>query len=149
MLAKVLNEDFYRAYRSRLSEFLNVPIDASDSDIREMINAGWSADRINAFCERGKVSPQQRAKIISTRTLNTRLTHGQTLTLDESDRLFRHAHIVALAEVLFGKEDKALSWLSKPKKRFSGKSPIAMLSTTQGALEVEELLLQLTEGIAF
>ncbi len=57
MLAEILNDDFHRAFRSRLSEFLNVPIDASDSDIHEMINAGFSADRINIFCELGKVPP--------------------------------------------------------------------------------------------
>ncbi|MFJ2690187.1 hypothetical protein [Pseudomonas sp. NPDC087336] len=47
-LAEVLNKDFYRAFRKRLSEFLNAPNDASDSDIHEMINAGFSADRISA-----------------------------------------------------------------------------------------------------
>ncbi|EJM15420.1 Protein of unknown function (DUF2384), partial [Pseudomonas sp. GM21] len=40
-------------------------------------------------------------------------------------------------------------WLSKPKTRFSGHSPIAMLSTSQGTRQVEEVLIQLAEGLVF
>jgi putative toxin-antitoxin system antitoxin component (TIGR02293 family) len=149
MLAEVLNKDFYRDFRKRLSEFLNVPSDASDSDIHEMINAGFSADRINFFCELGKIPPQQRDQIIPYGTLSSRLTLGQRLTVDESDRLFRHAYIAAMAEVLFGSREKASSWLSKPKDHFAGKSPIAMLSTKQGTHQVEKLLIQVAEGYAF
>jgi putative toxin-antitoxin system antitoxin component (TIGR02293 family) len=149
MLAEVLNEDFYRDFRDRLSEFLNVPIGASDSNIHEMNNAGFSADRINIFCELGQISPQQRDQIIPYKPLSSRLTLGQKLTVDESDRLFRHAYITAMAEVLFGSREKASSWLSKPKDHFSGKSPIAMLSTKQGTHHVEQLLIQVAEGYAF
>lgn len=146
MLAEVLNEDFYRAFRGRLSEFLNVRIDASDSGIHEMIDAGFSADRISIFCELGKIPPQQRDQIIPHKTLNSRLTRGQRLTVDESDRLFRHAYIVAMAEVLFGSREKASSWLAKPKDLFAGKSPIAMLSTNQGTHQVAQLLIQIAKG---
>jgi putative toxin-antitoxin system antitoxin component (TIGR02293 family) len=58
------------------------------------------------------------------------LARGQRLTVEESDRLFRVAHIMAMAQTLFGDDEKAKHWLSKSKDRFSGKSPIAMLSTT-------------------
>ncbi len=54
-----------------------------------------------------------------------------------------------MAEVLFESDEKAWRWLSKPKTRFSGKSPIAMLSTSQGTRQVEEMLIQLAEGLVF
>jgi uncharacterized protein (DUF2384 family) len=54
-----------------------------------------------------------------------------------------------MAEVVFGNGEKARSWLSKPKSRFSGKDPIAMLATTSGSHQVEEMLIQVAEGIAF
>jgi uncharacterized protein (DUF2384 family) len=42
-----------------------------------------------------------------------------------------------------------MQWLSKPKYRFSGESPLSMLATTQGAHQVEDMLIQVAEGFAF
>ncbi|MOA56829.1 hypothetical protein D3C78_1808900 [compost metagenome] len=95
------------------------------------------------------MSPLERDQIISPKALKTRLARGQRLTVDESDRLFRVAHIIAMAQTLFGDDEKAKHWLSKSKDCFSGKSPIAMLSTTQGTRLIEELLIQIAEGFAF
>ncbi|KKX68451.1 antitoxin Xre/MbcA/ParS toxin-binding domain-containing protein [Pseudomonas putida] len=148
MLAEVLNENLYSAYRDRLSELLDIPVDASDSEIHQIIDAGFTTVRFEAFCEHGKIPPHQRDQIIPLRTLGSDLTMGQKLTVDESDRLFRNAYILAMAEAVFGDDEKARSWLSKPKNRFSGKNPITMLSTTPGARQVEELLIQVAEGIA-
>ncbi|NUT76837.1 DUF2384 domain-containing protein [Pseudomonas sp. C1C7] len=149
MFAEALHEDVYRSFRDRLSVLLEIPIDASDSDIHELIDAGFTANRITLFCELGRISHGQRDQIIALKTLNSRLALDQKLTVDESDRLFRHAYIVAMTETLFGSNDKARSWLSKPKSRFSGKTPVAMLSSTSGFRQVEELLIQISEGIAF
>jgi uncharacterized protein (DUF2384 family) len=60
--------------------------------------------------------------------------------------VFRSAHITALAEVIFGEAGKAQRWLSKPKQRLSGLTPIQMLTTQQGCTHVEEMLLQIYEG---
>ncbi|MNN59486.1 hypothetical protein D3C81_1746040 [compost metagenome] len=54
-----------------------------------------------------------------------------------------------MADAVFGNDEKAKRWLSKPKDRFSGRSPMAMLSTVQGTRQVEETLIQLAEGYAF
>jgi putative toxin-antitoxin system antitoxin component (TIGR02293 family) len=71
------------------------------------------------------------------------------VTPEQSDRLYRFAYITALAESIFGSDEKAMQWLSKPSDRFSGKSPLSILTTTQGASQVEEMLMQLAEGFAF
>ncbi|WP_242411199.1 antitoxin Xre/MbcA/ParS toxin-binding domain-containing protein [Pseudomonas knackmussii] len=68
------------------------------------------------------------------------------LSANDSDRLFRVVHTLVVAELLFGSRDKAKRWLSKPKNRFSGNSPLQMLTTTAGAQLVEELMVQLAEG---
>jgi uncharacterized protein (DUF2384 family) len=52
-----------------------------------------------------------------------------------------------MAEAVFGSTEKAKNWLSKPKSRFLGKSPRAMLSTSQGTLRVEEMLIQISHGL--
>ncbi|MGV6953156.1 antitoxin Xre/MbcA/ParS toxin-binding domain-containing protein [Pseudomonas chlororaphis] len=148
-LAEALRDEAYRAYRNRLETFLHIPTDATDQTIHEMIEAGLSASSIKTLCDLGTLSPEERDRIIPLKTLKTKLVSNQRLTVDESDRLFRTAHIIAMAEVLFGDAEKAKHWLSKPKSRFSGKSPNAMLSTTQGTHRVEELLIQAAEGMTF
>ncbi len=149
MFAEVMRESAYRAYRARLGVFLPIPIDASDQDIHELIEVGFLATSVKLLCDRGTLSDVGRDQIIPLKTLKKRLANGQRLNLNQSDRLFRVAHITAMAEVLFESDEKAWRWLSKPKTRFSGKSPIAMLSTSQGTRQVEEMLIQLAEGLVF
>lgn len=40
--------------------------------------------------------------------------------------------ILALAQAIFGDENKTARWLAKPKRRFFGLSPMGMLKTPQG-----------------
>jgi putative toxin-antitoxin system antitoxin component (TIGR02293 family) len=149
MFAEVMREGAYRAYRARLGVFLPIPIDASDQAIHELIEAGFLAASVKLLCDRGTLSADGCDQIIPLKTLKKRLADGQRLSVDQSDRLFRVAHIIAMAEVLFASDEKARRWLSKPKTRFSGHSPIAMLSTSQGTRQVEEVLIQLAEGLVF
>ncbi|VVO05471.1 antitoxin Xre/MbcA/ParS toxin-binding domain-containing protein [Pseudomonas fluorescens] len=149
MLAEVMREPAYAAYRIRLEALLQIPTDASELEIHEIIQCGFAADRLMKLCDQGDVTPLERDQIIPLKTLKTRIAKDQKLTVDESDRLFRAAHITAMADALFGNDEKAKRWLSKPKDRFSGKSPMAMLSTIQGTRQVEEMLIQLAEGFTF
>lgn len=149
VFAGVLRDDAYHAYRIHLEASLHIPSDASDQDIHEIIEAGFPASLISALGESGTIGAEERDRIIPLKTLKSRLASNQRLTLSESDRLFRVAHINAMAEVLFGDAGKAKHWLSTPKARFSGSSPYAMLSTTQGTHRVEEMLIQATEGMSF
>ena len=149
MFAGVLREDAYHAYRKRLAAYLHIPSNASDQDIHDMIVAGFSAGLISSLCADGTVNPQERDIIIHPKTLKTKLASDQLLTSDESDRLFRFAHITAMAEVIFGDKGKAKQWLSKPKARFLGKSPLAMVTTSHGTHLVEEMLIQVSEGMSF
>ncbi|MFY0727292.1 antitoxin Xre/MbcA/ParS toxin-binding domain-containing protein [Pseudomonas sp. NFX15] len=149
MFAEVLRENAYCAYRVRLEALLHIPTDASDQAIHELIEAGFSADSVKALCELGAISPLERDQIIPFKALKTKLARGQRLTVEESDRLFRVAHIMAMAQTLFEDDEKAKHWLTKSKYRFSGKSPIEMLSTTQGTRLIEEMLIQTAEGFAF
>ena len=149
MLAEVMRESGYAAYRSRLHSLLGIPEDASNNEIHKSIVAGFPAERLVQLCEQGEVSPIERDQIIPLRTLKTRLSKSQPLTVDESDRLYRAAHITAMADSIFGDKDKAKRWLTKPKQGFGGLSPMAMLSTIQGTRQVEEMLIQIAEGYAF
>ncbi|CAM5784699.1 antitoxin Xre/MbcA/ParS toxin-binding domain-containing protein [Castellaniella caeni] len=149
MYAEVLRPPAYAAYRSRLSALLGIPDDASEIQIHERIVQGFPADRLIELCEQGDMSPTERDQIIPLRTLKNRLEKSQPLTVAESDRLFRAAHITAMAETIFRSRDKARRWLNKPKTRFDGHSPVSMLASLQGTRQVEEMLIQLAEGYSF
>lgn len=148
MFAEILRENGYTAYRARLQTLLGIPASASDLEIHQKISAGLPASRLMQLSEEGTVTPLEREQIIPLRTLKARIERDQALTVDESDRFFRSAHIRAMADAVFGDIEKSRRWLAKPKERFAGQSPMQMLTTQQGAGQVEEMLLQIAEGFS-
>jgi len=149
VFAGVLLDEAYHAYRIRLAASLNIPSTASDQDIHYIIVAGFSASLIQSLCDVGTIRPEERDRIIPLKMLPTKLVSNQLLTVDESDRLFRFAHITAMADVIFGDAEKAKQWLSKPISRFSGKSPTGVLTTTHGTHRVEQMLIEVNDGMSF
>lgn len=85
--------------------------------------------------------------VIPARTLKHRRQRQEPLSLDESDRLARVARVYALGVRVFGNPEKARRWLSKPKIRFEERSPLAMMRTEIGGHRVEEMLIQIDEGM--
>jgi putative toxin-antitoxin system antitoxin component (TIGR02293 family) len=85
--------------------------------------------------------------VIPARTLKHRRQRNEPLSMDESDRLARVARLYELGVKIFGNPDKARRWLSKPKDRFDGRSPLAMMRTGLGGSAVEEMLYQIDEGM--
>ncbi|MGC5699261.1 DUF2384 domain-containing protein [Pseudomonas sp. NFXW11] len=144
----VLRAQADESYRSRMNVLLNIPIDATALQIHEIIDAGFEVNTLTAMGHLGLIGLGTKDAIVP-QSLRMKLTSGERLTASQSDHLFRLAHAVALAESFFGDTDKAMRWLSKPKSLFAGKSPIEMLSTTVGSRQVEELLVQATEGMSF
>jgi putative toxin-antitoxin system antitoxin component (TIGR02293 family) len=85
--------------------------------------------------------------VIPARTLKHRRQRNEPFSVDESDRLARVARLYELGVKIFGNPDKARRWLSKPKHRFDGRSPLAMMRTNLGGNAVEEMLYQIDEGV--
>lgn len=65
----------------------------------------------------------------------------------ESDRLYRFARIIALAEDVFENREDALEWLKSKQHGLGGSVPFNMLQTDAGAREVEELLTRIDYGV--
>jgi putative toxin-antitoxin system antitoxin component (TIGR02293 family) len=85
--------------------------------------------------------------VIPARTLKHRRQRQEPLNLDESDRLARVARLYELGVRVFGNADKARRWLSKPKIRFEERTPLVMMRTELGGRQVEEMLIQIDEGM--
>ncbi len=98
------------------------------------------------------------AIILPARTLQHRRSRKEALTLEESDRVFRLLRVLAATEAVMGSREQALTWLRQPNPRLDPASrgnlfaagtrtPMQLLTTETGARIVEELLLQIDEGI--
>lgn len=85
--------------------------------------------------------------VIPARTLKHRRARKEPLTLDESDKLTRMARVYDQAVRVFGDRENALHWLSEPKRRFEGRTPLKLLRTDYGSRLVEEMLGQIDHGI--
>jgi len=79
--------------------------------------------------------------------LNQRQKEGK-LKGDESDRLLRFARIFTHAVDLFeGDTEAAQDWLSSEKQALRGDSPLETCKTEEGAKEVENLIVNLEQGV--
>ncbi|HGP1231055.1 TPA: antitoxin Xre/MbcA/ParS toxin-binding domain-containing protein, partial [Pseudomonas aeruginosa] len=142
-------------YRRRRARLLGLPENATDADVHTHIMKGIPIAQLAKLLRNGDIDTHACEQISPGLALKERLANRTTtpgvspddrLSADESDRLYRVVHTVVIAEFLFGSRDKAQRWLSKPKDRFSGNSPLQMLTSTAGAQLVEELMAQLAEG---
>jgi putative toxin-antitoxin system antitoxin component (TIGR02293 family) len=85
--------------------------------------------------------------VIPARTLQHRRSRREKLTLDESDRVLRVVRILSSAEFVYGNRERALAWLRKPQLRLEGRTPLSLVKTDTGSRIVEELLIQIDEGM--
>ncbi|CEG54109.1 MAG: DUF2384 domain-containing protein [Gammaproteobacteria bacterium] len=142
-------------YRRRRARLLGRPENATDADMHTHIMKGIPVAQLAKLlrhgdidahaCEQITPGPAPKEHLADMMTIPG-VSPGDRLSVDESDRLFRVVHTLVVAELLFGSHEKARRWLSKPKDRLHGSSPLQMLTSTAGARLVEELMTQLAEG---
>jgi len=65
---------------------------------------------------------------------------GGRLAPFESDRLYRLARIVALAQESLGSHERAVHWLNHPNRALGSVAPVTTLDTELGARQVENVL---------
>jgi putative toxin-antitoxin system antitoxin component (TIGR02293 family) len=119
---------------------LNKPVDVykvtqkglDPAVIEDLLNRGFSRNNISW--------------IIPPRTLRHRREKNEPLTPEESGRFLRAAKLYALAVEVLGGEEKAKTWLLKPRKIFDGYSAMDLMQSEVGAEVVQEKLCQLDAG---
>ena len=112
-----------------------------------IIEAGLPLSSLDDLFALGITSAEIHQLVVKPRTLSHRRERGQPLSIEESDRAVRLARIVQQAAKVFAGQDKALRWLRRPKQRFTGRAPMNMLLTETGGRLVEEMLVQVDEGM--
>jgi putative toxin-antitoxin system antitoxin component (TIGR02293 family) len=119
----------------------------SEQQMVSLIESHLPLETLSRLEQHGLSRDEVFSLIINPRTLKHRRSKRQALSLEESERAVRVSRILATAQVTLGDDKVALDWLRKPKRRFDGRTPMQMLSTETGGRLVEQMLLQIDEGM--
>lgn len=120
---------------------------SSDRDMREAIRDGFPPAVVKELMRTSGFTLKELASALdlSPRSLQRRRRSGK-LARYESDRLYRLARIVAIANEYLGDHERAMRWLKHPNRALGGLAPIAAIDTELGARQVESILGRVAYG---
>lgn len=120
----------------------------STEDVRAIIHKGLPYRSVEVILTTYHLDLLRMGKILSVppRTMARRKVE-QRLTAQESDRLARFARILTYTTEVFGTEEKASTWLTRPNRVLQGTPPIDLLDTDLGAQVVETMLGRIEHGV--
>ena len=134
------------AFSHSVGEWLGQPI-RTEFELAQAVRRRLPTEIINRFLMGGLTRDEFHEIVIPLRTFKHRKSRAEHLSVEESDKALRTARVLACAEDVFSNREKALCWMRKPKKRFQGETPMQMLQTEAGARLVEQMLVQVDEGM--
>lgn len=119
-------------------------------DFDREIKRGFRPQVIARFKSRTHFSTAALSRVlgVSARTIDRALTRkgGARLKPAVSDRLYRVARIVTLAEEVFEDRVQAFEWLSARQAGVGNRVPMELLETEAGTRDVEDELLRIEHG---
>ena len=120
---------------------------SSEDDMRRAIREGFPPKVVDEILRASGLTLKELATALdlSPRSLQRRRRSGR-LTRYESDRLYRFARIIALADEFLGDHEKAVRWLKRPNRALGGLPPVEALDTELGARQVENILGRIAYG---
>ena len=119
----------------------------SEQEVVRLVERGLPIRVLNRLQQRGLSRNEIASVIIPPRTLKHRRSRHEPLSREESERAVRTARILARAQLVMGDQAAALAWLRAPLRRFQGRTAMEMLATETGGRMVEQLLIQIDEGM--
>ena len=117
-------------------------------DLMKSIRAGFPTKSIDSLRGQLALSQEEMIKFVDIKnsTLARRKESGK-LNNQESDRVFRYAHILELAkEMMLGDNREASNWLKQPSPILADQSPLEYASTEAGARDVERYINRIMDG---
>ena len=120
---------------------------SSDGDLRDAIREGFPPAVVQELMRASGLSLKEltSALDLSPRSLQRRRRSGR-LARYESDRLYRLARLVAIANEYLGGHERALRWLKRPNHALGGIAPLSAIDTEPGARQVENILGRIAFG---
>jgi putative toxin-antitoxin system antitoxin component (TIGR02293 family) len=130
-----------------IGDWLGLTAPATESDVLRIVEGGLATSVIKRLKSLGLERSEIDAAVIPSRTLQHRRSRREKLTLEESDRVLRVIRVLSAAEAIYGSRERALAWLRKPNPRLDRRVPLSLLKTDTGSRIVEELLVEIDEGM--
>jgi putative toxin-antitoxin system antitoxin component (TIGR02293 family) len=131
----------------QIGEWLGVKAPATDAEILGIVEERLAPAVIKRLIALGLERTEVDAIIIPQRTLQHRRSRREKLTVEESDRVLRAIRVLARTEAVYGSRERALEWLRRKNPRLEGRTPLLLLKTDTGSRMVEELLVEIDEGM--
>lgn len=120
---------------------------ANDRDLNEAIREGFRPGVVQELMRTSGLTLKELAESLdlSPRSLQRRRRSGR-LARYESDRLYRLARILAVAQQSLGNSELVMRWLKRPNRALGGTAPLAEIGTEHGARQVENVLGRIAFG---
>ncbi|MFZ0662312.1 MAG: antitoxin Xre/MbcA/ParS toxin-binding domain-containing protein [Acidobacteriaceae bacterium] len=131
----------------QIGDWLGLQAPASESDILRIVEGRLAPSVVKRLKALGLERAEIDEIVIPARTLQHRRSRREKLTMEESDRVLRAIRVLSSAEAIYGSRERALAWLRRPHPRLEGRVPLSLLKTDTGSRMVEELLIQIDEGM--
>lgn len=119
----------------------------SEFDLARLAEDRLPTGVIRVMTDHGLTSEEVHSLVIPERTLKHRKRRRERLSRAESDKAIRTARLLARAQSIFGSQKMALLWMRQAKQRFGGRTPLDVLSTEASGRLIEEMLVQIDEGM--
>jgi putative toxin-antitoxin system antitoxin component (TIGR02293 family) len=132
---------------AQIGDWLGLQSPATEGEILRIVEGRLAPSVIKRLNALGLERSEIDTIVIASRTLQHRRSRREKLTVEESDRVLRVIRILSLTESTYGSRERALDWLRKPHPRLDGRAPLSLLKTDAGSRIVEELLVQIDEGM--
>jgi putative toxin-antitoxin system antitoxin component (TIGR02293 family) len=131
----------------QIGQWLGVRGPRTEQQMLELIERQLPTSSISRVLGLGLTRSEVDSLVIPARTLQHRRSRREKLTVEESDRVLRLMRLLSQAESVYGSRERALAWLRRPHPRLHDRIPLEMLKTDTGSRIVEELLVQIDEGM--
>lgn len=120
---------------------------SSDRDMRDAIRDGFPPGVVEELMQASGLTLKELAASLdlSARSLQRRRRSGK-LARYESDRLYRLARLVAIANEYLGDQERTRRWFKQPNRALGGIAPVAAIYTELGARQVENILGRIAYG---
>jgi len=131
----------------QIGDWLGLQAPGTETEVLAIVEGKLAPTVIERLISLGLQRSEIDAAIIPLRTLQHRRSRRERLTVEESDNVLRVIRVLALTESVYGSRERALAWLRNPHARIDGRAPLSLLNTDTGSRIIEELLVQIDEGM--
>jgi putative toxin-antitoxin system antitoxin component (TIGR02293 family) len=132
---------------TRIGNWLGLPTPVTEADILRIVEGRLASSVIKRLISLGLERREIDSIIIPQKMLQQRRSRRQKLTVEESDRVVRTVRVLSLSESVYGNRERGLAWVRQPHPRLDGRVPLSLLRSYTGSRIVEELLIQIDDGM--